>query len=292
MIDVYTDGGADPNPGPGGWGVVILDGDEPREELSGGDPDTTNNRMELTAALRALEHLEPGTPIAIHTDSRYLKNGVTQWLPGWIRRGWQRKGGELKNVDLWKGLARQLDRHRIDWHWVKGHAGNRWNERADELATEALRKVGGGRPEPPAEVDTDVEIWLRISHSRRKGGWAANLRIGDEDETRVDSGTAANAPRYELLAAVELLESLPDGHSVAIYSASDYLRKGASQWLAGWKQAGWTTKAGGDVKNRDLWERIDRQARVRRIEWLAPRDEDATLLAHLDSEATLARKTA
>jgi len=153
-VIVYTDGGADPNPGPGGWGAVLVHPASGRvQELQGGEPQTTNNRMELTAAIRALEGLRQPCRVELHTDSQYLRRGVSEWLPGWIARGWRRKGGELQNEDLWRRLATAAARHEVDWRWVKGHAGDARNERADRLAAAATSEQraaaglapGGGR---------------------------------------------------------------------------------------------------------------------------------------------------
>jgi ribonuclease HI len=137
QVIIYTDGGCDPNPGVGGWAAVMLYNGTERE-LSGGDPDTTNNRMELIAAVEALSALKRPCSVVLHTDSQYLKNGITQWLPGWKRKGWKRKGGELKNVDLWKQLDELAGRHAVEWRWVRGHAGNHFNERCDVLAGQAI----------------------------------------------------------------------------------------------------------------------------------------------------------
>ena len=139
-VTVYTDGGADPNPGPGGWGVVLFHGATGKKsELSGGEPKTTNNRMELTAAIRALEALKQRCEVHLFTDSQYLRRGVTEWLPGWIARGWRRKDGELQNEDLWRRLAELIVTQDVRWEWVKGHAGHEHNERADELAREGMQ---------------------------------------------------------------------------------------------------------------------------------------------------------
>src|SRR4051794_8617076 len=144
-ITVYTDGGADPNPGAGGWAAILLDRASGKvRELSGGEPVATNNRMELTAAIRALEALTRRCRVHLFTDSLYLRKGITEWLPGWIARGWRRKDGVLQNEDLWQRLAVLIGEHDIRWDWIKGHAGNRWNERADQLATLEIRKQQGG----------------------------------------------------------------------------------------------------------------------------------------------------
>jgi ribonuclease HI len=139
-VIIYTDGGCSPNPGAGGWGAVLLFG-EHLKELCGGEPDTTNNRMELTAAVEALRALKRPCAVDVYTDSQYLRNGITKWMPAWKRRNWQRKDGALKNVDLWKALDALADKHDVNWHWVRGHAGDALNERCDELAHEGRRRA-------------------------------------------------------------------------------------------------------------------------------------------------------
>ncbi|MBE0413368.1 ribonuclease HI [Yoonia sp.] len=136
-IFAYTDGACSGNPGPGGWGALLVarEGSTVVKEraLSGGESQTTNNRMELMAAISTLETLKPGTKITIVTDSAYVKDGITKWIHGWKRNGWTKKGG-LKNVDLWQRLDAAVASHDVTWEWVKGHAGHPENERADELA--------------------------------------------------------------------------------------------------------------------------------------------------------------
>ncbi len=131
---IHTDGGCNPNPGPGGWGVV-LDHAGGRLTFCGGLRDTTNNRMELMAAIKALEMLPPGATVALHTDSEYVKKGITVWISAWKRNGWRtRNNGPVANQQLWRLLDELCQRHRIKWHWVKGHNGHPENELADELA--------------------------------------------------------------------------------------------------------------------------------------------------------------
>lgn len=139
----YTDGACSGNPGPGGWGVVLLakDGKTVLKErtLNGGDGETTNNRMELMAAIAALEALGRGTAITVVTDSQYVKNGVTSWIHGWKKNGWKTAAKKpVKNVELWQRLDAAQARHAVSWEWVKGHAGHPENERADELAREGM----------------------------------------------------------------------------------------------------------------------------------------------------------
>jgi ribonuclease HI len=138
-VVIYSDGACSGNPGPGGWGAILKSGKHERE-LSGGARDTTNNRMELTAALEALRALTQPCNVTLFTDSEYLKRGITEWLPNWKKRNWQRKEGKLANVDLWMKLDEEIARHEISWRWVRGHAGNRLNERVDQLARKAIPK--------------------------------------------------------------------------------------------------------------------------------------------------------
>jgi ribonuclease HI len=137
-VVIYTDGACDPNPGSGGWAAVLHFGRQ-QKTLTGSAAHTTNNRMELTAAVEALQTLERPCRIAFYTDSQYLKRGITEWLPAWQARDWRRKGGKLANVELWQALAQAAARHRIQWHWVKAHAGEPGNQRVDYLARRAIR---------------------------------------------------------------------------------------------------------------------------------------------------------
>ena len=144
-VVVYTDGACSGNPGPGGYGVILVAGRH-RKELKGGEPDTTNNRMELMAAIAALEALKRACEVELHTDSQYLRLGITEWLKGWKLNGWRTSAKKpVKNEDLWRRLDEVAQRHRIDWRWVKGHAGHDENERADELAREGLREAQEAR---------------------------------------------------------------------------------------------------------------------------------------------------
>jgi ribonuclease HI len=141
QVEIYTDGACKGNPGPGGWGALLRwNGHE--KELFGGEPDTTNNRMELTAAIMAIEALTRETEAALYTDSKYLRDGITQWLPRWKTNGWKTAAKKpVKNDDLWRRLDDALANHKISWHWVKGHAGHPENERADQLANLGLEEA-------------------------------------------------------------------------------------------------------------------------------------------------------
>jgi ribonuclease HI len=140
-IVAYSDGGCRGNPGPGGWAAVLTHGAE-RKELSGGAPATTNNRMELQAAIEALVSLKQPCEVEFYTDSKYVQNGIAQWLKGWKRNGWLTSAKQpVKNADLWRQLDSAAAPHRIVWHWLKGHAGHIENERCDVLANEAIDKI-------------------------------------------------------------------------------------------------------------------------------------------------------
>jgi len=143
-VNVYTDGACKGNPGPGGWGV-LLEYDGRHKELCGGEPSTTNNRMELTAVIEALAALKGPSRVVVHTDSQYVHKGITEWLPAWKARGWRTAAKEpVKNADLWKKLEEAVGRHRIRWVWVKGHSGHDGNERADALANKGVASLGAG----------------------------------------------------------------------------------------------------------------------------------------------------
>jgi ribonuclease HI len=143
-VTIHTDGACSGNPGPGGWGVILQWGVHTRE-LKGGEVHTTNNRMELMAAIVALETLKRPCDVDLHTDSQYLRQGITSWIQGWKRNGW-RTGDKkpVKNTDLWQRLEAAVGRHTVHWHWVRGHAGHDLNERADELAREAIAEIRAG----------------------------------------------------------------------------------------------------------------------------------------------------
>jgi ribonuclease HI len=144
VVDIFTDGACSGNPGPGGWGVILRWRGAERE-LWGGERETTNNRMEMTAAIRAIEAVKRPIRIRLHTDSTYVKDGITKWIANWKAKGWKTANRKpVKNMDLWQRLDEAIARHDIEWHWVKGHAGHPENERADELARRGIVDPGGG----------------------------------------------------------------------------------------------------------------------------------------------------
>lgn len=140
-VEIYTDGACRGNPGPGGWGAVLMYG-EKTKEIYGGENNTTNNRMELMAAIRALEALNRGCELTLYTDSQYVRKGITEWIMNWKKRGWKTAAKKpVKNADLWQMLDEQVNKHSVNWVWVKGHAGNEGNELADDLANKGVDQV-------------------------------------------------------------------------------------------------------------------------------------------------------
>jgi ribonuclease HI len=291
QVTIYTDGGADPNPGTGGWAAILLDPvSGKKRELSGGEPRTTNNRMELTAAIRALEALKQPCKVRLVTDSQYLRKGVTQWLAGWIARGWKRKDGELQNEDLWRRLSELIREHDIRWDWTKGHAGDRHNERADQLATLAIRAQRGAavpsaKTAAPAAEPPEADIFLRVSCAGRKAGWAALVRHRGQETLLSGRHPGVSSNQLDLLAAAAALEHLPPGTSVAVHTVSDYLRNGATGWLDGWKRRGWKTQEGKPVLHQSLWQRLDTAQTARRVTWPVVKGVDVPELEAVGEKA-------
>ena len=148
-VEIWTDGACSGNPGPGGWGAILRFGDL-EKQLSGGEQETTNNRMELMAAIMALEALKRSVSVDVHTDSQYMRGGITGWIFGWKRNGWKTADKKpVKNVDLWQRLDEATARHEVRWHWVKGHAGDEMNERVDELARAGMAPF---KPQKPVKA--------------------------------------------------------------------------------------------------------------------------------------------
>ncbi len=270
-VQIYTDGGCDPNPGPGGWGAVLISGSGTKE-MSGADAATTNNRMEITATISALRALQGPCRVTIYTDSQYLCKGVTEWLPGWLARGWRRANGRpVENADLWQELWQALKRHAVEWHWVKGHRGHPPNERADQLATRARQKLLSGEPVgkgqrgkrahdggPPLPR---IEIYTRgcALGTPGPGGYAAVL-VDESDRVRIVSGSRAQATNnmMELWAAVAALQSLRQVSRARLHTISKYVHDGATRWLGLWERRNWLTRGGQPVKNREIWLELSR----------------------------------
>lgn len=266
-VTIYTDGGADPNPGPGGWGAVLIHDATGRiKEFSGSVPDSTNNRMEQTAAIRALEALKQPCEVELYSDSAYLVQGMTRWVDKWAGDGWVRgkRKKPVENADLWQRLLELRDQHDITWRWLKGHAGDVYNERVDELASREIRLY---YEQHQLMHPADAEAYLIVSAKSKQGFWAALVRHDNEEELLTGREQGVTSNQLDILAAANALAVLPEGIHVNIYSMSDYLRNGASQWIINWKKRGWQTKGGDPVKNREQWEWLDDEMSVREVDW-------------------------
>lgn len=254
FVEIYTDGSCSPNPGPGGWGVVIIPGKGKKRELSGKASGTTNNRMELQAALEALKSLPGPCAVELYTDSRYVQNGITSWIDKWRRRNWltsQKK--DVKNRDLWESLDKEMKQHQVRWFWVKGHADNRHNERADELAVKAR-----GREVLPLADQTAVHIFLAITWRQKAqlGSWAAVLRYQNYFKAIGGAVEDSSANRIHIQSAITALQSLKRKIPVHLYTSSGYLKEGASNWLQGWRRNQWQTRDGKVVSNKEEWQEL------------------------------------
>lgn len=284
-VIIYSDGGSDPNPGIGGWAAILRFG-EHEKALSGNEPESTNNRMELTAAIRALEALKRPCEITFYTDSEYLRKGITEWIEGWAAKGWQKKGKPIQNADLWQALWPLVKNHQIEWHWVKGHSGDEYNERVDQLARAARLAIT-----PGDVIDQNVpRLYLRSSCKGNPGpgGWGVVLEEGSETEQASGSAPKTTNNRMEITAAIEALLLLPPGSEVQLFTTSDYLYQGITQWIGGWRKRNWMKKGGEQpVANADLWQALDKLTENYRIRWINAKGQT---LAGLDEAGKLAVK--
>jgi len=293
MVDkviIYSDGGADPNPGIGGWAAILQYGRH-EKVLSGNDPSSTNNRMELMAAIAALSALKRQSSVEFHTDSEYLRKGITKWIEGWAGRDWKNKKGQaISNVDLWQRLWPLVKKHDINWHWVKGHAGDVLNERVDALARQARLEIT-----PAEQISADIpRLYLRSSCKGNPGpgGWGVILEIGDETQQNSGSETRTTNNRMEITAAIEGLLLLPRGSDVQIFTTSDYLFQGATRWLHGWRRREWLKKDGNPVANTDLWQALDKLQEGYAIRWINAKGQDLESLQVAGTLAAEASKIA
>lgn len=281
QITIYTDGGADPNPGLGGWAAILVDQKTGfTRELAGGEPETTNNRMELTAAIQALEAIKQPCEIDFFTDSEYLRRGITEWLDGWIANNWRRTGANVSNIDLWQRLVELVKPHTIHWQWVKGHTGDRFNERADQLASEQIRSKRHS-----TKLDAAYEVFTCVSCRNNVGGWAALVRKPEGERVISGSRTPATSNQLDIIAATKALRALPQNVSVACWTTSDYLRNGALQWLGTWQMRGWVSKDGKPVANSHEWQQLAAEIAARHVEWPSVKEHPHSEFARLEPTA-------
>jgi ribonuclease HI len=267
-VIIYTDGACDPNPGPGGWAAVLRSGQH-EKVLTGHEPRTTNNRMELQAVIAALTALKKPSHVVLHTDSTYVQKGVTEYLAHWKAGRWQTADKRaVANQDLWQALDEALQRHQIEWVWVKGHAGDPLNERVDRLAVSMIP-----RSALPLDDAQAIHVFTGVSCSGATGGWAVIIRHGDVTQELGGYEDETSANRLHLLAAQKGLEAAPAGSLVHVYTPSDYAAQGATQWVKNWAARGWRTKEGQPVKHRDVWQAIVNASKGRQVKWHSLKDE-------------------
>jgi len=259
-LTIYTDGACSPNPGPGGWGAVVLRGTTVISELSGAETVSTNNRMELCAAVEALRSLASGSEIVLYTDSIYLKNGITDWIHKWQKNDWRTADKKpVKNSDLWKDLLTQIKRHQVDWRWVKGHGTDPYNIRADELAVAARKKLAPEvQPIRTGAAAGQISLFTGVtcSHKTGIGGWSVILTWRSHLKILGGRVTGMSANQLYLHALIQGLKSLKKDLPVHVYTHSGYLYDGCTAWLDGWKKRNWQTRDGQAVSNRDMWQAL------------------------------------
>ncbi len=264
-ITIYTDGACNPNPGPGGWAAVLLRSDGKPQELCGAEEKTSSNQMEMRAVLEALKALAEPHQVTLYTDSTYLRRGITEWLPLWEQRGWQTTAKTaVKNQELWQKLAVETGRHQVKWKWVKGHAGHKWNERADTLARSMLPAFN-----LPLDDAQAIHIFTAASclGTYGPGGWSVILRYGQAVKSISGHHPDTSANRMHILAAIEGLQALKKPLPIHLYTTSDYLRDGITGWVKGWQRRNWQTRAGKPVSHRDLWEALLEASAAYQVRW-------------------------
>ena len=286
-IRIYTDGACNPNPGPGGWSAIILRPQRKPIKLSGGELHTTNNQMELTAALEALKRLKEPRYICLFTDSKYLRNGITQWITHWANNGWKTKEKTaVKNRELWQGLVEQIKRHQVEWKWTRGHSGNKWNECADLLARSAVTQAS-----LPINEKETIHIFTAAAFMKIEGngGWGVLLRYGKH--VKAINGDVVNTTgnRMHLQAAIAGLSAIKKALPIHLYTTSAYLRDGVTTWVQNWSKQGWKTKDGTPVRNMDQWKILYELVQQYEINvYIIPKDkppEDSIKAKQLATEA-------
>jgi ribonuclease HI len=263
---------------------------EHEKVLTGNDPQTTNNRMELQAAIGALQALKRPCTIEFHTDSEYLRKGITEWIEKWAANNFRKGSKAIPNADLWQQLWPLTKQHEIEWHWVRGHAGNPLNERVDQLARQARLEIT-----PEEELAEDVpRLYVRASCKGNPGpgGWGVVLERGAETEQASGSMLETTNNRMEITAVIEGLRLLPPGSTVQLFTTSDYLFQGATRWIHGWRKNKWQKKDGQPVANADLWQELDQLMGQYKIRWLNAKGQDNPALTEASLVAARAREAA
>jgi len=274
-IHIYTDGACQSNPGPGGWGAIILYPDTPPHEINGGEKHTTNNQMELTAVINALETIKnTQNQIVLFTDSQYVKNGVTNWIDNWKKNNWKTSlNTPVKNQVLWQKLDTCAKDLNIQWEWVRGHAGNQWNESADQLARSAVPNVEPHEEKKikkfPIDDPDAIHIFTAIAYSskNKSGAWAAYLRYKTHTKSISEKVEHMSSNQIHICSAIGGLQLIKKQYPIHLYTLSDYLKDGASRWIRHWQKNNWKTKEGDPVKHKELWIALEHICRAYHIKW-------------------------
>ena len=307
----YTDGACRGNPGPGGWGAVLIQ-NQFYTVMSGYSAQTTNNKMEMQAAIEVLSFIPPNSTISITTDSQYLKQGIQGWINNWKRNGWKLKGGgSVKNVERWQLLDKLVSERNVNWGWVKGHNGDALNELADNLATSAITNKRGVSatndsaqnneipvssltllPRAPQKIRAKqlnqkfqkVHLAKFLQHHNKidvsyiytdvacssnpgPGGWGALIQQNGLEVELFDGEKNTSVNRMEMKAIINAVSSLPQRSVIHLTSNSQYIQNGINKWIKNWKKNGWKTANNTDVKNQDLWLKIDEINNNYQIHW-------------------------
>ena len=274
-VTIYTDGACSPNPGPGGWGAVFVYKTRSPREISGFGGETTNNRMELTAVVEALSHLDTPHRARVVTDSQYVKNGITSWVINWRKNNWQTADKKaVKNKDLWQQLLAACDKHHVSWEWVRGHTSNRWNNRADELAVAARKTSGsssddGSRP-AIEEDEKSIHFFTGVTckHSTGQGAWCVIFTWKHHVKVMGDTASGMTANQLYLCAVSSALKTLTRNYPVIVHTYSGYLMDGATNWLSGWKRRNWKTREGSEVSNKKQWQELSAQLETHQVRFM------------------------
>ncbi|KAK8884291.1 hypothetical protein M9Y10_043399 [Tritrichomonas musculus] len=306
----YTDGACRGNPGPGGWGAVLIQ-DKYYTQMSGYSAQTTNNKMEMQASIEVLSFIPLNSKISITTDSKYLKQGIQEWIQNWKRNGWKLKnGGHVKNAEQWQKLDELVTNRNVNWGWVKGHNGDPLNELADNLATSAITARRGISindtnqnhevpvssltllPRTPQKIRnkqlnqtfksvhlveflqhhdkidvTYIYIGISCKGNPGPGAWAAIIQQNGLEVQLSESERVTSKYRLEMKAIISAISSLPERSVIHLTVDSDFVRNGITKWIQNWKKNGWKTANNTDVKNQDLWQKIDNLNTVYPIHW-------------------------
>ena len=274
---IFTDGSCLVTSGAGGWAIVIKGNGEDRE-LSGAVSNTTNNRMELQAALEALRTLEDGAKAVVHTDSNYVKQGVTLWMRDWKHRGWKRKSGSLKNLDLWQQIDKEAARLDVTWRWVRAHAGHPDNERADQLAQQAAKSVRSSKgtelesTETPQSSCSEEQVVVHgvVFGLRANSSSAWFLQSRDsEGSVRELGGASTDRTAYSLGLdlAIRSLEMAPSTARVELCLNCPHVAEGVNGWSHTWRRNGWRTSDGRAVAHREKWQALLAAVEGRQVDW-------------------------